>query len=64
MKRILIVGSSRGIGHELAKHFSNLGHEIIGVSRTETPNCEWVKADVTTIEGIQYVAKKLGIKTN
>ena len=32
-KRILVTGTSRGIGLELVKHFLSDGHEVIAVSR-------------------------------
>ncbi|WP_370978302.1 SDR family NAD(P)-dependent oxidoreductase [Agaribacterium sp. ZY112] len=63
MKSILIVGSSRGIGAELARYFSQSGDKVIGVSRSESSHCEWIKADISTAEGIQDVAKKIANKT-
>lgn len=57
---ILVVGASRGIGAEIARHFVNLAHQVIGVSRTPAVVCEWIDADVATPEGIRHVASKLG----
>ncbi len=34
MKKIIITGTSRGIGHELALQFANAGHEVLALSRT------------------------------
>jgi NAD(P)-dependent dehydrogenase (short-subunit alcohol dehydrogenase family) len=33
MKNIIITGTSRGIGHELALQFANAGHNVLAVSR-------------------------------
>lgn len=33
MKNIIITGTSRGIGHELALQFANTGHKVLAVSR-------------------------------
>jgi short-subunit dehydrogenase len=58
-KRIVVIGASRGIGAELVKHFAHLGHDVIGVSRTQALHCDWIKTDIATEEGIQYLCKKL-----
>lgn len=36
MKNIIITGTSRGIGYELALHFANAGHNVLAISR-KTP---------------------------
>ncbi|MCF8274767.1 MAG: SDR family oxidoreductase [Flavobacteriaceae bacterium] len=36
-KKIIITGTSRGIGFELVKLFSKAGHEVLALSRNETP---------------------------
>ena len=36
MKNIIITGTSRGIGHELALQFANAGHQVLALSR-KTP---------------------------
>ncbi|MBI4367514.1 MAG: SDR family NAD(P)-dependent oxidoreductase [Deltaproteobacteria bacterium] len=50
-KAILITGTSRGIGHELAQHFLGRGYTVIGVSRSPTaiehPRFHSVTADLT-----------------
>ena len=33
MKNIIITGTSRGIGHELALQFANAGHNVLAISR-------------------------------
>lgn len=59
MKKIVIVGASRGIGAELVNYFSASGHEVIGVSRSSASNCRWIKADISTTEGIRHVVNKI-----
>lgn len=34
MKKIIITGTSRGIGHELALQFAQAGHQVLALSRT------------------------------
>lgn len=36
MKNIIITGTSRGIGYELALQFANAGHQVLAISR-KTP---------------------------
>jgi short-subunit dehydrogenase len=36
-KNIIITGTSRGIGYELAKQFADEGHEVLALSRNEKP---------------------------
>ncbi|MCB0649632.1 MAG: SDR family NAD(P)-dependent oxidoreductase, partial [Saprospiraceae bacterium] len=36
MKNIIITGTSRGIGFELALQFANEGHQVLAISR-KTP---------------------------
>ena len=36
MKKIIITGTSRGIGYELALKFANAGHQVLAISR-KTP---------------------------
>ena len=33
MKNIIITGTSRGIGYELALQFANAGHQVLAISR-------------------------------
>lgn len=33
MKKIIVTGTSRGIGHELAMQFANAGHQVLALSR-------------------------------
>lgn len=38
MKNVIITGTSRGIGNELALKFANEGHNVLAISRTIAPN--------------------------
>ena len=60
MKRMLVIGASRGIGAEIVKHFSNIGYDVIGVSRSFAAGCKWIKADISEAEGIQYLIHQIG----
>lgn len=40
MANVIITGTSRGIGFELAKLFADNGHEVLALSRNETPISE------------------------
>lgn len=59
-KNIIVIGSSRGIGIELVNHLVKFGHNIYGVSRSRTVNCEWIEGDISTPEGIEKVGSKVG----
>ncbi|MDG2194511.1 MAG: SDR family NAD(P)-dependent oxidoreductase [Polaribacter sp.] len=37
MKNVIITGTSRGIGFELAKQFANSGHQVLALSRNTKP---------------------------
>ncbi len=62
MKKILIIGASRGIGGELTSHFAHMGHEVFGVSRSPAQHCQWIAADMATPEGIQHLLENIGDK--
>jgi NAD(P)-dependent dehydrogenase (short-subunit alcohol dehydrogenase family) len=38
MKHIIVTGTSRGIGHELALQFAQAGHQVLALSRTISPS--------------------------
>jgi short-subunit dehydrogenase len=59
-KNLLIIGASRGIGHELTKYFSQNSYNCIGVSRTEAQYCTWIEADISKPQGIEKVISELG----
>ena len=62
MKKIVITGTSRGIGLELVKIFAAQGHEVLALSRNDAPvkalkmsNIEAVSFDITLREDLQKV---------
>lgn len=63
-KRILVTGTSRGIGLELVKQLSNSGHEVLALSRNTVkleklasgnPKLHALQTDITTEAGIDKV---------
>ena len=62
MKNIVITGTSRGIGFELAKQFANAGHKVLALSRNTKPlesfnhqNISVLSVDLSTISAIKKV---------
>ena len=49
MKNIIITGTSRGIGFELAKQFANNGHQVLALSRNTKPLEEFNHQNITLI---------------
>ncbi|MBE7693720.1 SDR family NAD(P)-dependent oxidoreductase [Tenacibaculum finnmarkense] len=65
MQNIIITGTSRGIGHELALQFANAGHNVLAISR-KTPqtlidnnNVTCLSVDLSNEEALQEVEKFL-----
>ena len=60
-KNIIITGTSRGIGLELAMKFANEGHQVLAISRKtsktllENANITCLSLDVSLIEELQQV---------
>ncbi len=48
MANVIITGSSRGIGFELAKLFANEGHRVLALSRNEKPIVALNHANIST----------------
>ncbi|MFJ1474019.1 SDR family NAD(P)-dependent oxidoreductase [Capnocytophaga cynodegmi] len=62
MKNVIITGTSRGIGLELAKQFANSGHKVLALSRNTQPlkdfnnkNIDFFPFDITSEEGLRQV---------
>ena len=48
MKNIIITGTSRGIGHELALQFAKAGHQVLAISR-KIPQTLLVNKNITCL---------------
>lgn len=62
MKNIIITGTSRGIGHELALQFADAGHSVLALSRKTSqdllqhPNITCLSVDLSLAEDLDQVA--------
>ena len=63
MKNVIITGTSRGIGIELAKLFTDAGHNVLALSRNAVPvqdmslsNCNAFSFDITVSSDIEKVS--------
>ena len=63
MKNVIITGTSRGIGIELAKLFADAGHNVLALSRNAAPvqdmslnNCNAFSFDITVCSDIEKVS--------
>jgi len=61
--KILITGTSRGLGYALARHYLSLGHNVAGVSRGESdieaPNYQHFTTDIRIEADVQGLFSKL-----
>ena len=61
MKNIIITGTSRGMGYELALQFANAGHNVLAISRNtpqaliENPNITCLSVDLSHEKELQKV---------
>jgi len=61
MKNIIITGTSRGIGYELALQFANAGHNVLAISRKtpqaliENPKITCLSVDLSDENEMQKV---------
>ncbi|WP_158840865.1 SDR family NAD(P)-dependent oxidoreductase [Polaribacter sp. L3A8] len=49
MKNVVITGTSRGIGFELAKKFAEKGHQVLALSRNTKPLSEFNHKNITIL---------------
>ncbi|KGL64245.1 SDR family NAD(P)-dependent oxidoreductase [Polaribacter sp. Hel1_85] len=49
MKNVVITGTSRGIGFELAKQFAEKGHKVLALSRNAKPLSDFNHKNITVI---------------
>lgn len=62
-KNIIITGTSRGIGYELALQFANEGHQVLAISRKtpkeliENPNISCLSIDISNPDEVLQVEK-------
>jgi NAD(P)-dependent dehydrogenase (short-subunit alcohol dehydrogenase family) len=65
MKNIIITGTSRGIGYELALKFANAGHQVLAISRKtpriliEHKNISCISVDLSSESDLAKVEKVL-----
>ena len=65
MKNIIITGTSRGIGYELALQFANEGHQVLAISRKtpqeliENPNITCLAIDISNSDELLQVGNFL-----
>ncbi|MGB3654318.1 MAG: hypothetical protein WBA41_24345, partial [Rivularia sp. (in: cyanobacteria)] len=57
---LIVVGASRGIGAAVCEHLISRTNRLISVSRSASPYGEWVKADISTKQGIEFVSNACG----
>lgn len=62
MKNVVITGTSRGIGFELAKKFAKNGHQVLAISRNTKPleainhkNIQILSVDISKNEDLQKI---------
>ena len=61
-KNIIITGTSRGIGYELALQFAKAGHNVLAISRKtpqeliENPNITCLSVDLSIEEDLEKVS--------
>lgn len=61
-KTIIITGTSRGIGYQLVAYFTEMGHNVIAISRSAVPltgdiesNCRCIPCDITSDSDLKRV---------
>jgi NAD(P)-dependent dehydrogenase (short-subunit alcohol dehydrogenase family) len=70
MKNIIVTGTSRGIGYELALQFANAGHQVLALSRKtpqslmEHPNVICLSVDLSKEADLDQVTKFIASSWN
>lgn len=71
MKRVIITGTSRGIGLELVKIFAAKGHKVLAISRNIEPvrqlhleNVELISCDISDAVSVKTISEFLNRKWN
>lgn len=59
-KTVLVAGASRGIGLAVAEHLAPRTQRLLSVSRSPAPIGEWITADLSSLAGVETVAKAVG----
>ena len=66
MKKVIVTGTSRGIGYELIKFFAEAGHEVLSISRNPAPveelgygNVATISCDITSSKDLEQVSSYL-----
>ena len=59
-RKIAVIGASRGIGAAVAQHFTQKGDFVFSISRSQAIAGKWIKADISTSEGIKLVVDSIG----
>ena len=49
MKKVIITGTSRGIGFELAQQFANSNFQVLALSRNQKPLDNLNQKNITTL---------------
>ena len=60
LDNLIVVGASRGVGAAVSEHLISRTNRLIAVSRSASPVGEWVKADISTKQGIEIVRNAIG----
>ena len=60
---IVVAGASRGIGQAVAEHLAPKSRRLLTLSRTPSPNGEWIAADLSDLKGVETAAQAIGSDT-
>ena len=60
LKRVLIIGASRGIGEAVARYLEPTVEDLITISRSPSQAGTWLQADVTRLSDIEKLKSQIG----